>query len=360
MKDGFYQTLNSMLFFVWLVLSMLLCRAVFISPKVAHIYLDPASTPALFQMIDLLHQLPEEPKFVAWRRYTHALPTKLLSSHHITRSEITADTSDYSFQQITKREIKLFYQKYPRAIFVIHGNMYHPWSFESALSVIPKEQIKKLHLYEDSVGRVLWEGCTSILTHYAPKWPTVYHMAFLKQAKSMCPEVTSLTLEETEWMRLKKGLGKSLKTVLYYLTGLEEKTVRALYGKGEVIVFLDDTAVRPDKLRMWLKEKLDEYPELKNAVWLYKNHPRFRGRGPSWGVLKSMGLKVHPLPSKMPFEVLILADLMPRYVMGYSSSVFFSVPPERVLGYIRRQHDPYLPILKKLYFFPDKAVLSME
>lgn len=346
------------LLFVWLICLFRLYQMLSVPPLIAHIYLDPASTPALFQMTDLVQQPAEAPKYVAWRRYTHELPQHLLTQLNIQRSTISGSVSNATFRETVKQEIKDFYRQYPHYQFVIHGNMFHLWSFVPALAVIPKNQVKSLHLYEDSIGRILWNGCSTLRIDYAQNWPTVFRVAFWDEVKKSCPEQSDLTFQETNLFQLKDTLSSVEKKNVYALAGFDEKTIRPLFENGAVAVYLDDQAINMDKLLAWLTQEIKAKPELEQATWLYKNHPRLGWHGHAWEPLKNNLKKIEALPFKVPFEILILADLIPQYVLGYGSSSFFSVPTGHVLGYIKRPYDPYVPVLKKLGILQDNHVLT--
>lgn len=352
-----YTLLSSLLFVLWMCLCIRLIQVLFV-PPVAHIYIDPASTPALFQMMDMVTQSSEEPKYVAWRRYMAFFPKKLISPLNITVSSVKPSTSNNDFVQLIQKEVKLFYRQHSDHVFVIHANIEHPWFFNPVLRIIPKDRVKHVYFYEDSIGRTLWEGLTSKFFSFFGKYPITYRIGYTDRFLKSFPQWKQF-VQNVSIMDFKK-LSDKQKGYLYALAGLDKDKLSSFFNDRPVGIFFDDCNLQVDQVAPFFEKRIVENPKLKKINWLYKNHPRCAIEGPFWEKLKHYFPDVQLLPNKMPWEILLMAGLAPDYVCGYSSSVFFSVKPEQVLCYIERPGDKYLPLLKKMGIVSDKNIIFQK
>lgn len=66
--------------------------------------------------------------------------------------------------------------------------------------------------------------------------------------------------------------------------------------------------------------------ETPNAKPFFKGHPC--GTDIRDYILKQIAME--ELPAEIPFEVLLMMDVLPDYISGVGSSVFFSLPLERI------------------------------
>lgn len=352
-----YTPLSSLLFVLWMCLCIRLIQVLFV-PPVAHIYIDPASTPALFQMMDMVTQSSEEPKYVAWRRYMAFFPKKLISPLNITVSSVKPSTSNNDFVQLIQKEVKLFYRQHSDHVFVIHVNVSHPWFFNPVLRIIPKDRVKHVYFYEDSIGRTIWDGIASGFLSTFLKYPVTYRLSYTEYLLERLPALKGF-LQEVMISDAQK-LSEKQRNRLYVLAGLNKDLVSSFFDKKPVGLFLDDCNLKTDAVAPCFQQKVVMNSEFQNINWLYKNHPRCAIEGPFWEKLKHYFPDVQLLPNKMPYEVLLMAGLVPDYVCGYSSSVFFSATPEQVLCYIERPGDKYLPLLKKMGIISDKNIIFQK
>jgi hypothetical protein len=102
----------------------------------------------------------------------------------------------------------------------------------------------------------------------------------------------------------------------------------------------------------WLFDNYD-----KNRILVLKEHPNLTKRT----IAKKNQEKIPNsiiFPKHIPFEILILADLMPDTVSGYTTSVFFVIPKEKIKYFITSNHDTYLPFLKELNMLTDKQIIN--
>ncbi len=352
-----YTRLCLLLFIIEVCLCIRLIYVLF-CPPVAHIYVDPATTPALFQMMDLVDQSHSDPKYVAWRRYTVFFRNKLKTRLNVTPSSVKPYTSNKDFVQLITNEINSFYRQHPGYVFVIHANVEHPWFLNPILKVIPKNQIKHIYLYEDSIGRTIWEGISS---HFWPvflKYPTTYRLSYIDHLLTKFPR--SKTFFQEVMISDIEKLSQRERKLLYALTGLDRESIAHLFRNKPIGIFFDDCNLKADEVAPFFEQKVVMDSRFQKITWLYKNHPRCPQKGPFWEKLKKYAPDAHTLPPKMPYEILIMAGLNPDYVAGYSSSVFFSVQPEQVLCYIERPKDTYLSVLKNMGIISDENIIFQQ
>ncbi|MGN1062700.1 MAG: hypothetical protein ACI4QM_00035, partial [Alphaproteobacteria bacterium] len=90
-------------------------------------------------------------------------------------------------------------------------------------------------------------------------------------------------------------------------------------------------------------------------ILVLKDHPSLATRKIAQKIKKNIPSALI-LPHEQPFEILVIADLLPDTVSGYPSSIFFSVPDEKILYYVTADRDYYLNFLKVLHKIPDGKV----
>lgn len=64
-------------------------------------------------------------------------------------------------------------------------------------------------------------------------------------------------------------------------------------------------------------------------------------------ILDHLCPNIKSIATHLPFELLILSDLSPHNVAGFSSSLFFNLSSEQIAVYLERANDPYRNILEK-------------
>lgn len=336
--------------------------------RIAHIYVDPSSTSVVFQMVDLMRQPKSEPKYVAWRRYLHPMPDKLLTEYNISRAGIYNYTNGSNFAEVIRKEVYEFYKQHKNYKFIVHTNLAHPsWTFDAVAAVIPRNKIKKVYLYEDSIGRFLWdtEDLWQRNKHITSKYDVVFRVSFKNEMLKKYPQFKDYSLEEMNFNTLRHKLSQSEKATLFQLCNFDPEKIKKLVSHQDFIVFIDDPLISHDTTFQYIDNLLKQKPELKKMVWLYKQHPRETTEGDSYRLLKKRIDKVYPLYAKTPLEVLIIADFNPKYI-GNGSSFFFSLTKEQILGYVEREKDTskrtvdlYIPSLQKLNIIDDSNTVFL-
>lgn len=327
---------------------------------VAHVYIDVASTPTLFQMIDLVKQPKDEPKYALWRRYVHPLSQQFLNSINLQRSALHTQVMNNEAKKIIKRELREFYDKNPGHLFVIHANMLHNWAVSAVLEVIPRNRIQMLYLYEDSVAHTLWRPWNKRDENYVKLYPTIYRVTFMNRVHREFPRLRNKLYMEEMNFRTAVKLEPEQKDILYKLVGFDEKLFVDLFKNKPVGIFLDELDMDADKVTTYWENMLKNNAELQNIQWIYKNHPRGSKFGPSYEKLAKIVPNIQAVSEKIPFEIMLIAGFAPDYVFGYSSSVFFSLDKKQVVGYVERPNDLYLPILKDLGIIDRSNLITPE
>lgn len=323
-----------------------LFESVYPQQKVAHIYIDLASLSSLAQMVDVVEQPLNNPKLLIWKRF-HALSIDDPLLKHINAkmpdAKFLGEFNYMLFSDLVDKNVSDFYQNYSDYVYDIHLNLAHIPRSGRIFDIIPPSQIRSIHLYEDAIGRSLWDKRTideynSIETS-APKY---LHVGFWdpNTFASIRDKIIKIDFQE-------KALSLSAlqKEMIARMTGLDLAQLSAL--KRPTILFADDPSLDLKRTEEFFKS-ISQKKELKSYLWLYKNHPRVaRGEGIALKFIKKYFNKVYILPNEIPIEVLILCGYEPSYIAGYGSSLFFSFKSNQILAYIERNYlEMYLkPLL---------------
>lgn len=360
--------------------------------KIAYVYLDRGSFASLLQMTDFIKQDVNAPKLIFWERlFNLNYKSKLLKN--VTALKSPQELQDeYPF--IPK--LKKFIKKYPNAKFVIHVNLEDHILVWDALQLIPKERIEKIHFYEDSFGRTVWqpmeyaptEDLTKLLTDKPIRndrkrslfsfsvmrfYPSVLHIALADIAKenpfTKKHIARAETLAEIHLEEIAKSLTQENKKNLLDLLNIKEDALRLFKSGKPVLIYCMGFFYGSEELDTL---QIDIFKNLVNGklmlkdparyAWAYKEHPWYRKYSRIVPDPKEFHSAIYGLPRTIPLEVLFLTGYMPEKIMGYSSSVFFAVPKEKILFYIRRdrEQDTYLPILKRLGKITEEQIYTLD
>ncbi len=347
------------MFFFLVVVELFLAYALFCSARekpLAHIYVDIASTPSLFQMVDLIQRPENEPKYAAWIRFTHPVSKDTLRRINLQKSLIKDGNPNYL--NVIKKELSAFYQKYKNYDFTIHLNYHQKWMWDSILNIIPKNQVKNLYFYEDSIGYFLWKGWNASSISYIKNYPTIFCFSHHDVVLKKYPVFRSLHTQQQNIFNQVFHMDDSKKEILYQLSGLDNNILSKLVNGREYVVFLDDPNMNIKSAFSFLDNIMYQNPELRSMHWIYKNHPRGGRFRKTLDVLRSRVSSVIVIPEKIPFELLIIAGLNPKYVFGYSSSTFFSLNQKNILGYMPRPYDPYIGPLIDLGILSNSLIIK--
>lgn len=339
-------------FLAFVLLIGCLCPVFSHQELVAHIYMDFASTPALAQLVDAVGKPEGEPKLFLWNRIVrnknaNGALQQINAQMHLNGIH---DWSKHIYVERAIGLVKYFIESYPEHLFHIHFNERHYYGYFQKVikQSIPKNKVKMYHLYEDSPDYFIWNVNDS-----------VEQVSFIKQELG----VDKVILYGYDENRLKKIFGSDeiveidfVKTALR-LTAFQKEIISDIFGidryafqelfKNKTVIFFDENDIPFDKMQGYIEQVIKREPQLKNYVWLYKNHPRRYERENRSELFDDYVSKqnVRIISNKITYEALILLGFQPNYMLGYSSSAFFSRGNSQILGYIPREEEYYLPLL---------------
>ena len=168
--------------------------------------------------------------------------------------------------------------------------------------------------------------------------------------------LSGATLKEIDWHALANTLTEEQKTAIYELTEFDINLYKEqIKNKATDFFLLRGAFSTPEeqiKTAIHLFKNQD-----KNRLLILKEHPSLSNKKIAQKIQKQIPNTIS-FPKHVPFEVLILADLMPDTVSGYTSSVFFSIPAEKIKYFITTDKDFYLPFLKELNIVSDEKVIK--
>lgn len=316
-----------------------------ITHKTAHIYVDLASIPTLLQAADAITQRSTDPKLIFFKRIKALEPNDevLLSINaKMVDAKFLGETNYAKFSELIDRNVIPFYKEYSDHNFIVHLNAHHIERSGNILQIIPKDKVKEIHLYDDSIGRSLWDRGTYGNYKELTKDYTVYFHASFYDSK-VFPIKTDKMIP-VDFQKKASELSDEKREMLAKIVGLDISKVKTMFKNRAVAVFVDDPKLNIETTEALIQKVIKEKPDIKNYAWLYKQHPRVSHSGAVRDILNNYFKNILDIPNSVPLEVLFLIGLTPDYIMGYGSSVFFSFKKEQILGYIQR---PVLEIYKQ-------------
>ena len=364
------------------------------SVRVAHIYLDSSSFPTLLQMMDVVKNRNKEPKLISWQRMTD-----ITAKNSILKNAVVLPHVPYHLREYWERlehDLRHFVSQYPNAQFVVHLNKDQNRLVWLTLRLVPKQRIKELHLYEESFAHTTYqtspifhstqEAQRVLANHIPPKhfdpnlalsllplYPqTTVHLALPELAlenKNVQQLRYAQRLEEVDFVKISKQLTKEQKQDLLTLNEITPDMLRPFQsGKPTMLYTLTfmfgkrpEDEKQLDVLRKIFAKKSQWIKDPDQYTWLYKEHPWHARDTFLHDTISATWPSMHALPKQVPLEVFLLTGYMPDKVFGYSSALFFALPADRILFFIRRpENDPYIPVLKKMKKITDKQIVKLE
>lgn len=367
-----------------------------------HIYMDIASIPAFLQMTDFVQVPKTDKKYIAWRRFPNR--GKFFDLNSFNTQEIKMPVYESAYQETYSaldEALPEIVEQNPEGQFIIHGNLRHPYyTVMPALKHIPPSRIKEIHLYEDGLGNLyeVWrryatseynwsEACVQHIKDFQNKktdslrpqdmfclyklYPTTYHVSFIDMLKKENDfkkffENLSERLVEIDFHKISKELSPDAKKFLYAMVGFNEKQYKeTTNGKKTLYYTLGWLQERSDNLLL-----VEIFNELKNnelkrlldnpdTVLFFKAHPATAAKSMKDELLKDNKDAII-FPRDIPLEILVIADLTPDYILGFSSTVFFAFEPEKILYYLTINGDKNLQALKKLNIISEEKILDIH
>lgn len=355
-----------------------------------HIYIDYATTPALLQMADFVKQPTKDKKFIFWRRFPNLNKRVKLSDFNAVQIDLPASEGKNNIcWDIVVNSIQSIYHHNPDADYIIHSNLWWNELLVPILRIIPKERIKHIHIYEDGVSNVTHSRkhyTTSIKRghdyatdlqnilnntqkyshHYDfsfhTLYPTTYHLGFVDyllnhdEFNIFRDFLSSANIAEINYHKIAKTLSDKQKQHLFDLVGFDANNYKKQISGKSVDFFLLRAAFSSvDEQVRTVSHLFKNYD--KNRVLVLKEHPNLSARAIAKKIQSDIPNSII-FPKHIPFEVLILADLMPDTISGYTTSVFFVIPKEKIKYFITSNRDSYLPFLKELNIITDAQIIQ--
>lgn len=352
--------------------------------QIIHLYIDEATNPSFLQMIDFVNVPEEDVKVLVWKRYEYTYPTAQL----IQKNTIVANGVYY--QTKGKEQFKLLISdilhQYPHADWIIHANFaYFGNHAATAISMIPKSQVKQIHLYEDSTGQVLRREylrkgkipatVTALrkmiksgnavyyfdyLSTLPQIYPTTFHVSFFNEIQAARHQyeplfsIPHLQLVAVDLAEIKNELDSNAYDRLMKLIHFNPDEIKKELDGREMGVLLLGTLQSPEienQVNM-IKDLIRRNSQADEIVWYGKNHPVRPDFDPN-SDFKSLN-------SRMPFEILFLTDLPLKYVAGIGSSAFYACKPEQILAYIPQNPPYYRDSLIRLGILNPSVIIETE
>ena len=346
-----------------------------------HVYIDPATTPALLQITDFIKQPKDDFKIISWKRYQiknqEAYPNTLFvntkTNQRFSPHDDFKHVKDDTLLFLIKDKIKTAQKENSKVKLHVHFNMQHPYYY-FLLKNHPetKDKIASIHAYEDSSGRFYWDNDPNDILLNSPVKPHLYYWEGIDQlcqknsTQQKCVKIQN-TLKNVipisvNFEKLSSKLSEQEKNMIFKITGFDYQKIKNMFsGKNSHVYILGYDYRNPiiGAQLSNLRQLCQTEEKTENDIWFYKNHPNGM-YWPSHEALNHLCPGIKPLEAHLPFELLALSGFHPKKVAGYSSSVFLNINSESILSYLERKDDPYLDILKQTKQIIDKKIITPE
>lgn len=336
------------------------------------LYLDPATLPALAQLIHFLQNKEEETfRIFCYNRYP--LLENVIKNEmgieaffsDVPQSGMWAYCPESVLTLISDCALK------ENISLEIHANLGHSLTLISPITQLAQKNknihIDHLHLYDDGSKEYLdLESLKHTNLHYLLNislmdmhaylkkagvtltnpiiaqylwghfYPTTYYLLkkdyFIKtdfiQPIFQQIEQNCLSIDFSE-----QSLSAQNKDCLCKMVGLNEQLQNKLRKSrngfmfiGGVTYYLDDVEINylDELLKIAQKSTSGDYDAL-----FFKGHPSYLSDKFNYPILQAID-NIIEIPKELPIEVLLITDLLPSKVGGINSSVFFSLPKENI------------------------------
>lgn len=371
-------------------------------PRIVHIYLDIATVPSLLQMVDYVNRPVKDKKYIAWRRFPDRAKYFNLANYNTEQINLPQTESHYkAVYQATQEAILQIIATNPDKRYIIHANLRHPrFTLESALKYIPPEKIQAIHLYEDGLGNLLsvWRNYATSSYNWTDTcvrnikdfqkgdidslrpqdvfclyklYPTTYHISFVDEMKKQDAfndffyNITDERIVPIDFNKIANELPDEKKKMLFTLVGFNEKKYREIIqGKRTVFYTQGWLQEQADNLLVvkifnaLKKNELNDLMNNSNTLLFFKAHPATAAKTMQNELLADNPKAIF-FPRSIPMEILIIAGLTPDYLLGYSSTIFFSFPNDKILYYLTMAGDKNIDLLQKLKIITPEKIINI-
>lgn len=364
--------------------------------KPIHLFFESSATqPALSGMIDLVQLPKSELKILAWHRFPKRKDLMDLSKINAVEVPIVANEGYIVYNVGTyMTTVQKYLDAHPKSPIIVYTNMNNiHYFFARFLPLIPKNRIKHLHLYEDGLGELMtfsnqfskipatikgfeqlntyfYQNTKTSLPNYAKYmmhkiFPTTYHFYGVHKIqnipayKPFFQWMTGARLQNMDYELLAHRLTTHQKNTLFQLAGFDVNHYKQQFKDKKTFMFFagyyNPTHHRSNHAELnYLKLLKEKYPDYRFFV---KPHPSYDAFNRS-KVLKDIFPDVEMIDPRIPYELFIIANLVPDKVAGTASSLFYNIKNEQLEGYF--PHISYKQGLKKFQHFSANKELDLK
>lgn len=365
--------------------------------KPIHIFYESLATqPALSGMIEMVQLPKDELKLFAWHRFPNR--SQLVDLKHLNAVEIPIHyTEGYVVINAKKfiSVIEQYLKKHPNSPVIIYTNMNnYNYFFSHFLPKIDKNRIKRLHLYEDGLGGLFTHSTyfqnlvfnqkdiNDLQDYYYTKtekttlpqhakymlhtlFPTTYHFYGLGRAQKMSlyhsffNGMKGADFKEINFQHLSKTLTSKQKKMLFKLIDFDyEYFQKQIQNKKTFMYFTGFHGSKNHAFNhaelTYLNTLMNKYPTYKFFI---KPHPSYSALNRTKNIQELFPSAILIKP-QTPYEVFILADLVPSRISGYASSLFYTLPQHIINSYF--PHPAYIKGFDLLNKFKKVEKLNLK
>ncbi len=347
-------------------------------PPTIHIFFEHIGTSsALGQMIKYVQLDSNEIKIVGWHR-SPPVDQAILKDENTFWIELPKIEGNYAYgRSVFIRYVYKIMQNYPESPVIIYTGMQELPFLQMCMETLKGHNIRHVHMWEDGFFYVVASAATKAKEFVFNKekflkiqdeymngkikklpidaalgflFPVTYHIAGAQDLNK--PDFAQFNaylnfgnkkVEDFNIYQVAKKLTRNEKKLLFKLSGFDYDKFK--YLKGKDFYLFTTGHVHNNESSYW-KESPENMMRILNSArkGLYSNIPANALWGfklhPSLGIddLSPYILQAYPdmveIPSHVPYEILILADINPVKIVGCGSSFFYWLHPEQILKYI--------------------------
>lgn len=338
-----------------------------------YVFVDVDTGPALLEMVDFIKSPAAVRKIVAWapvRGLGKRIDLEVFNAREIEYNPQPNEEYYYYIMNRLTEELTRQVKNNPDIQITLYTNLDYIGDLLSNLRrVISDGNIKHIHLYENSFGQTVAKRKDEILKHVFLKgpplkkthpasafythevFPTTYYLGFMDiisktpEFKGFMSLINDAEVKNVNYQKIAKSLSRSDKKKLAKLLNINpleyQKAYRSSNKKTAFLIGSKPLNKKETDAQIFV---LSELIHANDYQWFFKPYPH-----PSSITITKRLKKMFPdimvIPNEIPVEAFLFLDILPDYVGGYSSSVFFTLDKSLFLFYIKRPKDTYLPFL---------------
>lgn len=339
-----------------------------------HVYLDSATFSTELQLFDIVKRDKKTPKIISWNweRFPDLKNLEKYNAKTVSIPFFGYTGYDKNSLEKVLKEIK----KIKDNDFVFHINLHWVNMAIPFLQIIPKENVKHIHIYEDGIANILsstigtyllpneipnakekMEKCLKSYCHpYEYKfllqhiYPTTYHITYLDEIKkeprlqNFLNLIKDANIKPVNLEDEAKKITYEQKKELFEILNFDMDFYLDLIKDKKVNFFVVRHFSKADNKH--LKSWYEKHKNDKNSVNFIKAESK---------AIENMLVPAYIFPNQVPFEILLLTGITPDSVSGNCSTLFYSLPKEKI-GKIKDCDTLTYEIIKKLKNLDDNQV----